>query len=93
MSAVNLKNILFRRVEPRYGHVILVSVYPVMTAVNIDHNMNVQNLVASSHMHTCWKVRNIVVSPWCERTRGRAGGRAGGQAYGHATTNISWTDR
>ena len=28
---------------------ILVSVYPVMTAVNIDHNMNVQDLVAGSH--------------------------------------------
>ena len=76
MSAVNLKTFYLEELSPRYGHVILVSVYPVMTAVNIDHNMNVQNLVASSHMHTCWKVRNIVVSPWCERTRWRAGIRS-----------------
>ena len=67
---------------------ILVSVYPVMTAVNIDHNMNVQNLVAGSHMHTCWKVRNN--SHWF---LGGANGRAGGRAYGHVTTKISWTDR
>ena len=88
MSAVNLKTFYLVELSPRYGHVILVSVYPVMTAVNIDHNMNVQNLVASSHMHTCWKVRNI--SHWFLRG---ANGRAGGRAYGHATTNISGTDR
>ena len=49
MSAVNLKTFYLEELSPRYGHVILVSVYPVMTAVNIDHNMNVQNLVAGSH--------------------------------------------
>ena len=53
MSAVNLKKTFYLdELSPRYGHVMLVSGYPVLTAVNIDHNMNVQNLVAASDMHT-----------------------------------------
>ena len=53
LSAVNLKKTFNPdELSPRYGHVILVSGYPVLTAVNIDNNMNVQNLVAGSHMHT-----------------------------------------
>ena len=32
-----------------YGHLILVSRYPVLTAVNIDHNMDVQYQAVGSY--------------------------------------------
>ena len=52
LSAVKLKTFYLDELSPRYGHVILVSGYPVLTAVNIYNDMNVQNLVAGSHIHT-----------------------------------------
>ena len=53
-----------QHLSPRYGHVILVSGYPV-----IDHNMHVQYQVTGSH--SSHKVLHFtLVSLWCGRTGG-----------------------
>ena len=43
-----------RLLSPRYGHVILVSRYPVVTAITINQNMDSQYQVAGSHTEHCF---------------------------------------
>ena len=60
--------------SPRYGHVILVSRYPVLTAITINQNMDAQYQVAGFH-----KTRKIEHWFTCG---------ADGRTNGHETTKI-----
>ena len=77
-----------RHLSPRYGHVILVSEYPVLTAVN-NHNMDVQYQVAGG-LQVSQQGRKCDISHWFPCG---ADGRAVGRTYGHVTTKISCLDR
>ena len=63
-----------RLLSPQYGHVILVSRYPVLTAIKINQNMDGQYQVAGFH-----KTRKIEHWFTCV---------ADGRTYGHETTKI-----
>ena len=64
-----------RHLSPRYGHAILVSGYPVLTAISflIDYNMDVQYQVAGLVAGTL--ARKCTISHCMAQTDGRAGGR------------------
>ena len=89
LSAENSKEILNydgSTLSRQYGHVILFSGYPVLTAVKIiDHNMYVQYQVASHTSQIDSVPFHHIVWPlvWTDR-----------QMYGHITTKkISRRDR